>query len=210
MNQIYGKQRYIYDASRKFYLLGRDRLINEMRPPNGGAVLEIGCGTGRNLVAAAQIRKRASYFGIDISDEMLKSANRSIERYQLCKKVKTAQADATNFDPENLFGIEKFDRIFMSYTLSMIPDWKVAIDEALEHLADNGSLHIVDFGMQTELPAWFRKILTQWLKLFHVTPRSDLMQYLETKANLENRGLILKKPFRDYACYYVMGPKRIK
>jgi len=54
MDAIYRYQRYIYDASRKYYLLGRDRLIGELAPPPGGSVLEIACGTGRNLVKAAR------------------------------------------------------------------------------------------------------------------------------------------------------------
>jgi S-adenosylmethionine-diacylgycerolhomoserine-N-methlytransferase len=66
MNHIYSKQRHIYDATRKFYLLGRDQMIMGLRPPNGGSVLEIGCGTGRNLVVAAGTRRRARYFGFYI------------------------------------------------------------------------------------------------------------------------------------------------
>ena len=54
MDHMYRRQRHIYDASRKFYLLGRDEAINRLRPARGGKALEIGCGTGRNLVKLAQ------------------------------------------------------------------------------------------------------------------------------------------------------------
>jgi len=50
MDRMYRHQRHIYDASRKFYLLGRDALITGLAPPKGGTILEIGCGTGRNLI----------------------------------------------------------------------------------------------------------------------------------------------------------------
>ena len=43
-----------YDASRRYYLLGRDRLLDQLAPPPGGSILEIGCGTGRNLIGAAR------------------------------------------------------------------------------------------------------------------------------------------------------------
>ena len=49
MNRIYRCQHHIYDLTRKYYLLGRDRLLAGLRPHAGDAVLEIGCGTGRNL-----------------------------------------------------------------------------------------------------------------------------------------------------------------
>ena len=53
MNRMYRRQRHIYDGTRRYYLLGRDQLISELRPDAGASVLEIGCGTGRNLVLAA-------------------------------------------------------------------------------------------------------------------------------------------------------------
>jgi S-adenosylmethionine-diacylgycerolhomoserine-N-methlytransferase len=53
MDRVYRRQRHIYDLTRKYFLLGRDTLISRLQPPTGGSVIEIGCGTGRNLVAAA-------------------------------------------------------------------------------------------------------------------------------------------------------------
>ena len=74
MDAIYRYQRYVYDATRKFYLLGRDRLIDELAPPPGGRVLEIACGTGRNLIAAARRYPGARFYGFDISPAMLDTA----------------------------------------------------------------------------------------------------------------------------------------
>ena len=54
MDRIYRRQRYVYDLTRKYYLLGRDELIDRLAPPADGRVLEIGCGTARNLIAAAR------------------------------------------------------------------------------------------------------------------------------------------------------------
>ena len=54
MDRMYRRQRHIYDLSRKFYLLGRDEAIARLRPAPGDKVLEIGCGTGRNLIKLAQ------------------------------------------------------------------------------------------------------------------------------------------------------------
>ena len=53
MERMYRLQRHIYDVTRAYYLLGRDQLIARLSPPEGGSVLEIGCGTGRNLVQAS-------------------------------------------------------------------------------------------------------------------------------------------------------------
>jgi S-adenosylmethionine-diacylgycerolhomoserine-N-methlytransferase len=67
MNRMYRRQRHIYNATRRYYLLGRDRLIVGLRPEGGASVLEIGCGTGRNLVLAARLHPKARFFGIDVS-----------------------------------------------------------------------------------------------------------------------------------------------
>ena len=67
MNRIYRRQRHIYDFTRKYYLLGRDALIAQLRPQPGARVLEIGCGTGRNLILAARRYPDAHFFGIDVS-----------------------------------------------------------------------------------------------------------------------------------------------
>ena len=70
MDRLYRRQRHFYDVTRKYYLLGRDRLIEGIAPPPGGRVLEIGCGTARKLVGAPHAWPDAHFFGIDISAEM--------------------------------------------------------------------------------------------------------------------------------------------
>ena len=51
MDSIYRGQKYIYDVTRKYYLFGRDDLIRGLNCASGDGVLEIACGTGRNLIA---------------------------------------------------------------------------------------------------------------------------------------------------------------
>jgi len=199
MDGVYRGQRHIYDLTRKYYLLGRDRLIDELTPPVGGHVLEIGCGTGRNLIAAARCWPGAHFHGIDISEEMLKSARAAIARAGLSRRVTVARGDATGFDPNALFRVNSFDRIFQSYTLSMIPDWQAAIREAVNHLSTYGSLHIVDFGQQEEMPDWFRGALFAWLARFHVEPRALLVEAAREAANDASARLAVTRLYRGYA-----------
>lgn len=174
MDRMYRFQRHIYDATRKFYLLGRDGLITGLKPPPGGAVLEIGCGTGRNLIKIAQRYPHALCYGLDVSEEMLRTARQQVAKAGLSERIVLTQADATNFDPQVLFGRAGFERVVISYALSMIPPWREALAQALAVVAPGGALHIVDFGDQAHLPGPFRAVLNRWLALFHVTPRNDL------------------------------------
>ena len=76
MDQMYRRQRHIYDLSRKYYLLGRDETIARLGPRPATAVLEIGCGTGRNLIKAARAYPEARFYGLDVSRAMLDTAAR--------------------------------------------------------------------------------------------------------------------------------------
>ena len=158
MNRMYRRQRHIYDGTRRYYLLGRDQMIENLRPDACASVLEIGCGTGRNLVQAAQRFPGAKLFGIDVSTEMLTSAIASISRRGLSSRIRVAHGDATGFDPQLLFGVPAFDHVMVSYSLSMIPAWTRVIESALSHLKPGGRLHIVDFGQQERLPGIARNV----------------------------------------------------
>jgi S-adenosylmethionine-diacylgycerolhomoserine-N-methlytransferase len=204
MNRIYRHQRHVYDFTRKYFLLGRDRVIAEMAAHDGARVLEIGCGTGRNLIVAARKYPSARCFGIDVSTEMLNSATRAISRAGLQARVHVAHADATQFDPGLLFGVDQFDRIFISYSLSMIPQWQSVVSAAISHLARNGELRIVDFGGQERLPAAFRLLLWRWLRAFQVAPRDDLEATLNAGAAACGATLAFARPYRGYAQYAVL------
>ncbi|HEX7781396.1 MAG TPA: class I SAM-dependent methyltransferase [Sphingobium sp.] len=199
MDGIYRSQRHIYDATRKYYLLGRDRLIRSLDAQAGFSVLEIGCGTGRNLITAAKAWPEAHFCGLDISAAMLETASEAVVKHGLGSRVALAQADATHFNAGRCFGREMFDRIFLSYTLSMIPGWELAIDEAADVLAPGGAMHIVDFGQQEGLPAVFRNGLFAWLAHFHVQPRGDLKPVLEDVAQRRRLTLEFTPLYRGYA-----------
>ena len=76
MEKMYRWQRHIYDFTRKPYLLGRDHMLARLGVPDDGTVLEIGCGTGRNLIQAARIFPAARYFGFDVAPVMVETAQR--------------------------------------------------------------------------------------------------------------------------------------
>lgn len=183
---MYRWQRHVYDLTRRHYLLGRDELLDRLAPPPGGSILEIGCGTGRNLIGAAKRYPDASLFGIDISQAMLDTALENLGNRQLMPRTTLAWADASSFDPASCLGQVRFNRIFFSFTLSMIPDWQGALRQAINALAPQGELHIVDFGQCEGMSSVFRHALFRWLALFHVTPRKKLVS--ELRALSAQRG----------------------
>lgn len=182
MDSVYRHQRHIYDLSRKYYLLGRDGLIADLAPPRGGAVLEIGCGTGRNLISAGKAWPEARLYGVDISAAMLETARRAVAKAGMADRVVLAQGDGCGFDPQALFGRAQFERVFISYALSMIPNWQRALRQGAQCAAPAGKLEVVDFGQQDGLPGLWKRALFGWLARFHVSPRAELRQAIEGLA----------------------------
>lgn len=199
MDRIYGSQRHIYDLTRKYYLFGRDRLIRQLDLGRGGTLIEIGCGTGRNLIRAARQWPAARCYGIDISEAMLMTARAKVAAAGLADRITLAQGDAAAFDPLALFGVASFDRVMLSYTLSMIPPWQAALTQAMAVTDATGRLAVVDFGEQSGWPAVWRNAFLGWLRHFEVTPRADLASEVARIAHAQGRSHETQQLWRDYA-----------
>jgi S-adenosylmethionine-diacylgycerolhomoserine-N-methlytransferase len=200
MDRMYRYQRHFYDLTRKFYLLGRDRLIEEMDVQAGENVLEVGCGTGRNLILLAQKYPAANFYGLDASNEMLKTAQTKIDAKGLTKNITLRQELAEDLDYHKTFGLdEPLDTIFFSYSITMIPTWREAIAAGLDNLKPGRSMYIVDFWDQRDLPRWFQKLLQTWLKQFHVQFWNELMPHLEELEKQEKGSFQVTPIARRYA-----------
>jgi S-adenosylmethionine-diacylgycerolhomoserine-N-methlytransferase len=201
MDKVYRRQRYVYDFTRKYYLFGRDRMIRELALRPGEAVVEVGCGTARNLIRIARRYPDSKLFGLDASAEMLRTAARNVEAAGLTDRIKLVEGYAEALRPE-LFGRDRpFDRVLFPYSLSMIPDWRQALIAAGAALAGDGKLHVVDFGDLTGLGPFAGGLLRAWLRLFHVEPRVEILHALESQTNQskevrESAGRILLLPAR--------------
>src|SRR4028119_709056 len=200
MDRMYRYQRHIYDLTRKFYLLGRDRLLEEMDVRAGDAVLEVGCGTGRNLIVLAEKYPAARFYGLDAAQVMLDTAQTKIDAKDLTENITLRRELAEDLDYRKTFNLdEPFDAIFFSYSITMIPTWREALKAALDNLKAGRSIYIVDFWDQKDLPVWFQTILKTWLKQFHVQFWGDLMPHLE-KLERQGFGKLTVKPIaRRYA-----------
>ncbi len=204
MNRQYRFQRHIYDATRTHYLFWRRRLIAELNPPPGGTVVEVACGTGWNLLRTAEAYPRAKLYGLDISTEMLATAQSSVFRQESQSRITLAHGDATNFNLGELFGLQGADRVVISYALSMIPDWPAAIERAIESVNPSGALHIVDFGRMGDMPATQRWALRRWLKHYNVTPRVELEPVLKAAAARHKLSLSFDETPKGYSAYAIL------
>lgn len=191
MDKTYGRMKYVYDITRPLFLAGRGMLRRSVQPCPGQRVLEVGCGTGRNLILLARDWPSATFTGLDISSEMLSYARMRVERSGVAARISLFEGELGDFVSTDGCG-DHFDYILFSYSLSMIPDWQAVLRRSLPLLKPGtGKLLIADFGACEKWPGPLARRLYKNLSYFHVTPRPELGAFL--KNDLANGGLQVRQ-----------------
>ncbi len=175
-NPLHGYYKWharIYDATRWSFLFGRDRLLrlaaDALGPRRVGplSVVEVGCGTGRNLARLARAFPAASLVGIDLCRPMIIRAARAVAGHgPRCRLL----CDA--YRPDSLPAASA-DLVVFSYSLSMFnPGFEEALNAARFHLAPGGLVAVADFR-RTARP-WFAR----WMGVNHVRMDDHLLPAL--------------------------------
>ena len=210
-DRMYRVTRHIYDVTRAYYLLGRDRMLAKVVTNPSTATLEVGCGTARNLIKLARRPDPGLLCGLDASQEMLDTAAASISRAGVPaaghERIRLRQGLAECLDAKTMFGRdEPFDTIFFSYCLSMVPTWPGAIEAAMANLKTGGHLVIVDFWDQKDLPGVFAAGLKKWLSLFHVHYRPEVHNALAALGTSGRADVTFESVKKRYA--YIASLKK--
>lgn len=158
----------IYDATRWSFLFGRQRLLTKLPGlPPGPRILEVGCGTGKNIEILEYLFPDAEICGVDLSREMLQKAHLKTRDSQQVTLLNTS------YGSEDL-DLEPFDLILLSYSLTMTGDTTEDIlQQVLEDLKMDGSVAVVDF--HTSPYRWFRR----WMGRNHVSMNGQLLPLLK-------------------------------
>ncbi|WAS95170.1 class I SAM-dependent methyltransferase [Nannocystis punicea] len=163
LNRYYKAARPIYDVTRKYYLFGRDRAIDDLLATPWSSLIEVGPGTGRNLELLQRRRAWALYGGVEAADAMLERAAAR------CPWAHFQRAFAEDADYSAVLGVPP-ERIFFSYCLSMVQRRDEALQHALAQVAPGGEVYVVDFADLRGLPRPLAAGLRAWLELYRVTP----------------------------------------
>ncbi len=199
MEKMYRPQRRIYDLTRKWYLSGRDRLLDSIAAPPGARILEIGCGTGRNLVRLGRRLPGVLLCGVEPARSMLETAEKALARAGLAGRARLAYATAESLDAHRQLGTDRFEHVVLSYCLSIVSEPLPALDRALALLAPDGTLHLVDFGPMGGLPGWARAAMRAWLARFGVRHRPEVAVELRRRAARGEGRLEAETIGRGYA-----------
>jgi S-adenosylmethionine-diacylgycerolhomoserine-N-methlytransferase len=161
----------IYDLTRWSFLLGREALLRQVAASFTPArILEVGCGTGKNLVQLGRQFPEARLWGLDLSGDMLAVARKKLQI--LAPRLTLIQAAYDHPVEEKPF----FDLVVFSYALSMFnPGWEQALSAASRDLAPGGAIAVVDFH-DSGFPLFKR-----WMGLNHVRLDGHLLAGLKSR-----------------------------
>jgi len=190
----------IYDATRWLFLFGRSSTINLLpffnTPPK---ILEVGCGTGNNLIQLHKKYPEARLTGIDLSQEMLTKAQKKIQKSdnpQQFRLIHDAYRSSCLKD-------STFDVILFSYSLTMMTQNIASIfDRIYKNLEPEGLLAVTDFH-QTKF-SWFE----QWMRMNHVIMDGSLYNAL-MNAFKSKQSKILPAYFNWWEYFIFIGRKKL-
>ena len=172
LSRYYRWHARLYDATRWSFLFGRSALIRAITGRcQPASILEIGCGTGSNLLRLRRRFPDAAITGLDLSTDMLVQARR-----KLAQRASAVTLLQQRYD-RPLSAEPAFDLIVFSYCLSMIdPGWQQALDAALGDLQPGGLLAVVDFH---DTPS---ARFSRWMALNHVRMDAHLLPHLNGRC----------------------------
>lgn len=146
LEAFYAPQAERYDHFRERLLHGRRELVERLPVPPGGTAVDLGGGTGRNLEFFGS--RLADFARVEVVDLCPSLLARARMRAAGWPNVAVVEADATRYRPA-----AAADAVLFSYSLTMIPDWRAALDNAQAMLKPGGILGVVDFYVSEAAPA---------------------------------------------------------
>lgn len=124
----------------------RRRAVGSLGLKPGGRVLEVGCGTGRNLGHLVQaVGPRGRVYGVDLSEGMLREA-RELSANAGWQNVTLIEANAADYTLPELV-----DGVIFSLSYAVIPEHREALRRAWGQLRPGGCVVIMD----AKLPSGF-------------------------------------------------------
>ncbi|MEX2482858.1 MAG: class I SAM-dependent methyltransferase [Gammaproteobacteria bacterium] len=212
LEQFYAPQARHYDAFRDRLLPGRAALLDALRLDAGHHVVELGCGTARNL-DYLDPTLRASLAQVDAVDLCPALLEQAHQRCCDWPNVHVIESDATHFKPDR-----QVDRVVFSYALTMMPDWRAALRNAFRMLRPGGLVGVVDFSVSRHRPqAWQERAVRYfwqhwfahdgvWLDGAHSVYLDVLFERLMLS---ERKTAVPYLPFVKAPYYLYIGRKRL-
>lgn len=124
----------------------RKRLLEQLRPMNGEAILDVGCGTGTFAILCKQRSPRAKVVGLDPDRRVLAIAAEKARRAGVdVEWVHGYAHDAARYDG-------KFDKAVSSLVFHQVSaeDKRIGVEAMFKAVRPDGEVHIADYCRQPD------------------------------------------------------------
>ncbi len=179
LDGFYRSQAEGYDDFRRRLLHGREPMMRALPVADGATLLDMGGGTGSNL-EYLDLGRMGRVTIVDLSTALLEVARARIAQ-RGWTNVRAVCADAAVYEPPE----GPVDIVTFSYSLTMMPEWKKAIDHARSLLKPAGIIGVTDFYVSPERHSWprraFWKLMFGWDRVW-VSPAH--LDYLRSTFEL--------------------------
>ena len=117
--------------------------------PSGGTVIDLGCGTGRNLpLLRDAVGAHGRVIGVDLTEAMIDEARRRVRR-RGWTNVELVVADAASYTfPAGV------DGVLSTFAITLAPTYDDILRRAAGSLCSGGRLAVMDLKMPGRWPSW--------------------------------------------------------
>ena len=189
---FYAPQAAQYDKFRSRFLWGRRPMLsaaaarlNQEKKGSLGVWVDLGGGTAENVASMADfidLSRFEKIYVVDLCPSLCKIAREKVQK-KGWSNVEVVEADACAFVPA---GDKSARLVTFSYSLSMIPSFHRAIDQASSYLEEKGMVGVADFytSAKYDLPCRQMPYLSRvfWRSVFdmdNINLDPSLRQYLD-------------------------------
>jgi SAM-dependent methyltransferase len=154
----------------------RKKAVSRLELKPGDHVLEVGCGTGRNLSPLVQaVGASGQVYGVDLSEGMLAEA-RKLRAKAGWRNVKLIRSDAAAYKvPVEVAGV------IFSLSYAVIPHHREALHHAWQQLLPGGYLVIMDAKLPSNILGKLLHPFVVWTSKLTVLGNPDIRPWDELK-----------------------------
>ena len=192
MENLYKNTAWLYDLDNRDIVNDDIPFYIDYAKTRQGAVLELGCGTGR--VAMALAAEGFDVTGLDLSEDMLDVFRKKLaDRPDIADKIATVHGNIINFNFNR-----KFSMIIVPFRVFQLltddNDAARALNCIREHLADDGIFIINVFNPHVPMDEenWCRPETVQWERRCDTTGNYVVKKVLQDKIDIVNRVIYPK------------------
>ena len=154
----------------------RNEAVSWLELQAGASVLEVGCGTGRNLgVLVEAVGPEGKVYGVDVSDGMLEEAS------TLCKGAGWSQVTLIRADAPDYTLPEPVDGVIFSLSYAVIPRHREALRQAWAQLRPGGCVVIMDAKLRRGLVGRLLRPFAVWTSRLTVLGNPDIRPWDELR-----------------------------